>query len=46
MGIQSDPLNPSIHGHIGLNKMNQNVDPKTFVFEKGKLHYLAEIREC
>ena len=35
----------SLHGHIGSNQMNQNVEPKTF-FQKGKLHYLAEIREC
>ena len=25
------------HGHIGSNKMNQNVEPKTFVL-KGKSH--------
>ena len=36
---------PLIHGHISLNQMNQNVEPKTF-FQKGKLRYLAEIREC
>ena len=35
----------SLHGHIGSNQMNQNVEPKTF-FQKGKSHYLAEIREC
>ena len=33
------------HGHIGSNQMNQNVEPKTF-FQRGKSHYLAEIREC
>ena len=32
------------HGHIGLNQINQNIEPKTF-FLKGKLGYLAEIRE-
>ena len=36
---------PLVHGHIGSNQMNQNVEPKTF-FQKGKSYYLAEIREC
>ena len=32
-------------GHIGLNQMNQNNEPKTF-FKKGKSHYPEEIGEC
>ena len=34
-----------IHGHIGSNQMNRNVEPKTF-FLKGKSPYFAEIGGC
>ena len=42
---EDDYVDVVVHGHIGSNQMNQNIEPKTF-FQKGKPHYLAEIREC
>ena len=33
----------TLHGHHGLNQMDQNVEPKIF-FQKWKSHYLSEIR--